>query len=150
MLGAINLARSLYLNSTLRGLDLQGNFITDPGATGLAAPLSFNSTLRGLNLENNFITDTGVIGFATSLISNSTLRCLGLDLNRQISDLSITAFWRTFVTNCTLTSLNLFFLLLEDNPFNGLCKRNSSNAYLRSVTLYHLLLPLLKAVESSR
>ena len=77
-------------NTTLRGLFLDNNQISDEGATALAHAMKGNTTLQVLSLRNNQISDEGATALAHAMMGNTTLRGLYLD-NNQISDEGATA-----------------------------------------------------------
>ena len=104
--GAVTLAQSLHLKSSLRCLYLSNNSIGDAGAEALAQALHYNSTLTHLYLSSNSIGDAGTVAFAQALYHNSTLSALCMS-NNCISDAGAAALAQVLHQNTTLKELKL-------------------------------------------
>jgi len=79
--GALALANTLLINSTLECLDLEWNSVGDWGAALFARALEGNSTLKKLVLGANAIGHTGFVAISKALESNKALASLDLTLN---------------------------------------------------------------------
>ena len=107
--GVISLTRVLSMkDSTLKALSLGGNDITDEGAGHLANMLRTNTTLIDLCLPCNHISDHGVQLLANALIhDNKSLKRLSLDLNKLVSDSSIDTLVDVINQNQSLAAVSV-------------------------------------------
>ena len=78
------MAHALKGNTTLRGLYLGYNQISDEGATALAHALKGNTTLQCLWLTYNKVSDDGVTALAHALKGNMTVQSLRLYTTRSV------------------------------------------------------------------
>ncbi|XP_078283342.1 tropomodulin-2 isoform X2 [Rhinoraja longicauda] len=76
-------AEGLKKNSHLKKLSLAATRSNDPIAFGLADMLQVNTTLRSLNIESNFITGVGMQSIINALKENETLMEMKIDNQRQ-------------------------------------------------------------------
>lgn len=85
--GAIDLAVSLELNSTLQYLDLSGNHISDRGAQHLAKTFTINFCLKEVHLNDNQIGDDGASALAQSMRRTSaTIVVVQCENNSRMSE----------------------------------------------------------------
>lgn len=109
----------------LQELSLQGNKITDQGASFLGESLRSNETLKILCLSNNQIGDQGIAQLAEALRHNKTLQQLDLEMNR-IGDEGVIHLAEALRSNRTLKQLDL--KRQESSSFPYLL-RNSSELF---------------------
>jgi Ran GTPase-activating protein (RanGAP) involved in mRNA processing and transport len=83
--GAVELARALQQNTTLRNLNLAFNRCGTRGATAMGEMLCDNGTLLTLNLCTNDILSEGARSIVDALCTNSTLRSINLQGNQAFS-----------------------------------------------------------------
>ncbi|XP_059352193.1 F-actin-uncapping protein LRRC16A-like isoform X2 [Daphnia carinata] len=76
-----SLINAVGSNQSLQHLDLNGNYMGDPGARLLSKALQINTSLRALSIDRNSITVHGYSDIAYALESNRTLRCLSYPLH---------------------------------------------------------------------
>ncbi|KAM3842179.1 tropomodulin-1-like, partial [Diretmus argenteus] len=79
-------ASALVENTEVERFSIVGTRSNDPVAFALADMLKVNTTLKSLNVESNFITGTGILALIESLQFNTTLLELKIDnqpLNEQ-------------------------------------------------------------------
>uniref|UniRef100_A0A8C7YDJ3 Tropomodulin 1 n=1 Tax=Oryzias sinensis TaxID=183150 RepID=A0A8C7YDJ3_9TELE len=74
---------TLMKNSVVERLSIVGTRSNDPVAFALAEMLKVNTTLKSLNVESNFITGAGVLSLIESLQKNTTLQELKIDNQSQ-------------------------------------------------------------------
>nr|XP_022317928.1 leucine-rich repeat-containing protein 74A-like [Crassostrea virginica] len=79
--GAIEIARGIKNNKTLRQLNLSWNGFGFEGCAALAEMLEVNCVLKDLDLTNNRIHPPALIALLRGLTRNSTLRKLNLSMN---------------------------------------------------------------------
>jgi hypothetical protein len=82
--GAAELATHVLPNLTsLKNLDLQGNFVRNDGMAALGAALAENTCLESLNLSDNSIEDhvESVAAFRDGVLQNTTLQSINLGGN---------------------------------------------------------------------
>ena len=108
--GVSSLSQVLSMpDSTLKALSLGGNDITDEGAGHLADMLRKNNTLIDLYLPLNRISDCGLQRLARALTHhNRSLKRLSLDSNKLVTDASIDALVDVINQNRLLTALSVF------------------------------------------
>ena len=107
--GTLSFAQVLAVhNFTLKALSLGHNGITDEGAGYLAEMLKANGTLIDLCLPWNRISDCGVLLLANVLTHhNRTLKRLALDLNKLVSDASVEALVDAINRNHSLSAVGV-------------------------------------------
>ncbi|KAK0139559.1 Tropomodulin-1 [Merluccius polli] len=76
-------AAALKENGVVERLSIVGTRSNDPVAFALADMLKVNTTLKSLNVESNFITGTGVLSLIDALQYNTTLLELKIDNQSQ-------------------------------------------------------------------
>ncbi|XP_034094456.1 tropomodulin-1 isoform X2 [Gymnodraco acuticeps] len=76
-------ADALIENSVVERFSIVGTRSNDPVAFALAEMLKVNTTLKSLNVESNFITGTGIVSLIESLQNNTTLQELKIDNQSQ-------------------------------------------------------------------
>ncbi|XP_010889970.1 tropomodulin-1 isoform X2 [Esox lucius] len=76
-------ADALIENTVVERFSIVGTRSNDPVAFALAEMLKVNTTLKSLNVESNFITGTGILALIASLQSNRTLQELKIDNQSQ-------------------------------------------------------------------
>lgn len=76
-------AEALKKNSVVERFSIVGTRSNDPVAYALADMLTVNTTLKCLNVESNFITGAGILALVESLKSNTTLQELKIDNQSQ-------------------------------------------------------------------
>ncbi|XP_051896563.1 tropomodulin-2 isoform X2 [Pristis pectinata] len=76
-------AEALKKNSHLKKFSLAATRSNDPIAFALADMLRVNTTLRSLNIESNFITGVGIQAIIDALKENETLMEIKIDNQRQ-------------------------------------------------------------------
>ncbi|KAM9399457.1 tropomodulin-1-like isoform 2-T4 [Salvelinus alpinus] len=76
-------ADALIENTVVERFSIVGTRSNDPVAFALAEMLKVNTTLKSLNIESNFITGTGILALIASLQSNTTLQELKIDNQSQ-------------------------------------------------------------------
>lgn len=76
-------AEALKKNSVVERFSIVGTRSNDPVAYALADMLTVNTTLKCLNVESNFITGAGILSLVESLKSNTTLQELKIDNQSQ-------------------------------------------------------------------
>lgn len=76
-------AEALKKNSHLKKFSLAATRSNDPIAVGLADMLRVNTALRSLNIESNFVTGVGMQSIIDALKENDTLMELKIDNQRQ-------------------------------------------------------------------
>jgi len=69
-------------NTSLTGLDLGRNEMSDWGGSRVAEMLIANHSIRNLNLSFNFLADAGACALAAALAGNSSLATLDVSFNR--------------------------------------------------------------------
>ena len=108
-MGVHAITKTLSLNNCkVCLLDLQSTGITDKGAEYLAEMLKANTTLIGLLLGNNEISDRGVQYLTNALTHRNTTLCsLYINDNKLISDASVNSLVEMLNHNPTLTCLRI-------------------------------------------
>ncbi|KAJ8001015.1 hypothetical protein DPEC_G00186420 [Dallia pectoralis] len=76
-------ADALIENTAVERFSIVGTRSNDPVAFALAEMLKVNTTLKSLNVESNFITGTGILALIASLQDNRTLQELKIDNQSQ-------------------------------------------------------------------
>lgn len=76
-------AEALMKNTVVERFSIVGTRSNDPVAFALAEMLKVNTSLKSLNVESNFITGTGILGLIESLQFNTTLQELKIDNQSQ-------------------------------------------------------------------
>ncbi|XP_069023928.1 tropomodulin-1 isoform X2 [Embiotoca jacksoni] len=76
-------AEALLTNTVVERFSIVGTRSSDPVAFALAGMLKVNTTLKSLNVESNFITGTGILALIESLQQNTTLLELKIDNQSQ-------------------------------------------------------------------
>ncbi|KAM3850218.1 tropomodulin-1 [Diretmus argenteus] len=76
-------ASALVENTEVERFSIVGTRSNDPVAFALADMLKVNTTLKSLNVESNFITGTGILALIESLQFNTTLLELKIDNQSQ-------------------------------------------------------------------
>lgn len=79
--GAVDLASSLNINSTLIKLDISYNSLGRDGGIALGESIRRNTTLREINLSDNSIDSTACFSICGALLTNNSIRKLVLDGN---------------------------------------------------------------------
>jgi Ran GTPase-activating protein (RanGAP) involved in mRNA processing and transport len=135
--GVSMLASILYNNTTLEGLSLCNNGITDDDVLYLTRPLSDNkSKLNRLALTSNNITDEGAKYLVEMLKTNQTLTQLWLGFNK-ITDHGVQLFMNVLANhNKTLHVLSLAWnQLVTDSSVDFVIDMLEHNQTLRTVCL---------------
>uniref|UniRef100_A0A3B5MF20 Tropomodulin 1 n=1 Tax=Xiphophorus couchianus TaxID=32473 RepID=A0A3B5MF20_9TELE len=76
-------AEALMKNTVVERFSIVGTRSNDPVAFALAEMLKVNSTLKSLNVESNFITGAGILSLIESLQNNATLLEIKIDNQSQ-------------------------------------------------------------------
>ncbi|XP_007567728.1 tropomodulin-1 isoform X1 [Poecilia latipinna] len=76
-------AEALMKNTVVERFSIVGTRSNDPVAFALAEMLKVNSTLKSLNVESNFITGAGILSLIESLQNNTTLLEIKIDNQSQ-------------------------------------------------------------------
>uniref|UniRef100_A0A8C5N166 Tropomodulin n=1 Tax=Leptobrachium leishanense TaxID=445787 RepID=A0A8C5N166_9ANUR len=76
-------AKALETNTHVKSFSLAATRSNDPVAIAFADMLKVNKTLRGLNVESNFITGTGIMALVEALKENKTLTEIKIANQRQ-------------------------------------------------------------------
>jgi Ran GTPase-activating protein (RanGAP) involved in mRNA processing and transport len=115
--GVHSLTKTLALNnSKLQTLDLQSTGIKDEGAKHLTKMLKINTTLTGLLVGGNDISNRGIELLANALTyHNDTLLDLYLDRNKPENDLRADSLVEMLQKNRTLKTLCIYMCNLPDN-----------------------------------
>nr|XP_046248289.1 tropomodulin-2 [Scatophagus argus]XP_046248297.1 tropomodulin-2 [Scatophagus argus]XP_046248306.1 tropomodulin-2 [Scatophagus argus] len=77
------LAKAMEKNTHVKKFSMAATRSNDPVAVAFSDMLRVNKTLRGLNLESNFITGAGVQALVDALRDNDTLTEIKIDNQRQ-------------------------------------------------------------------
>ncbi|XP_004447984.1 leucine-rich repeat-containing protein 34 [Dasypus novemcinctus] len=106
--GMKQLCDALYLNISLRYLDVSCNKITRDGMVYLADVLKSNTTLEVIDLSFNRIENTGANYLSESLAShNRTLKALSV-VSNNIEGEGLVALSQSMKTNSTLTNIYIW------------------------------------------
>ena len=139
------LADALRVNSTLSTLSLRSCDISGAGADQLVASLCINTTLTSLDLLENPIPDKG---FGSLLRSNSSLSSLALPLLYSVREFSAALFFHPSLVSLDFPlipgALNAFIYMNYRGRINCYVQRNADNRAKRRLTLFAMLLPLMK------
>ncbi|KAE8617730.1 hypothetical protein XENTR_v10009184 [Xenopus tropicalis] len=76
-------AKALETNTHVKAFSLAATRSNDPVALALADMLKVNKTLKGLNVETNFITGSGILALVEALKQNKTLTEIKIANQRQ-------------------------------------------------------------------
>ncbi|KFO83108.1 Tropomodulin-3, partial [Buceros rhinoceros silvestris] len=76
-------AKALETNTHVKNFSLAATRSNDPVAVALADMLRVNTKLRSLNIESNFITCVGILALVDALKDNETLTEIKIDNQRQ-------------------------------------------------------------------
>ena len=104
---ARDLAKFVLHSSTLKGLYMSNNNISDVGTIDLAQALHHNSILKMLWLSNNNISDAGATALAQALHHNSTLKELHLYHNDDIGEEGTRQLVQALTVNTSILRLSL-------------------------------------------
>ena len=133
-----SLARALAVNSTLKALDISGNYnIGDEGIGHIGTALLTNTTLNTLNITNcvSFVrffqgTDrSGRVHICTALQKNTTLKILCFS-GCKITDLEAKSLGRALAVNSSLEVLDI-----SDNEIGDKGMGHIATALLTNTTL---------------
>eukprot|EP00051_Salpingoeca_urceolata_P002475 m.50584 g.50584 ORF g.50584 m.50584 type:complete len:227 (-) comp12162_c0_seq2:206-886(-) len=116
----IPLARALETNTSLQGLLLNCNKITDRGLQTLCQGLGANRSLVHLGLEGNAITTEGMHALCEVIKHHPSLRQLNLSVNR-LGDEGIGLLCEALEVNRNITELGLRLVGMTDKGLKQLC-----------------------------
>lgn len=120
------LAKALWTNNSLTGLDLSCNELDDSAGVYIARVLKRNSTLIRVNVSTNQLGTSTCEALGESLRTNSSVRYLNLGSNpltKNGADFSgIDALAAMFQHNNTMTSLSLWRCALGKEAGIALCR----------------------------
>ena len=127
---AVNIAKLLETNKTLKYLDISKNCIGDDGISAISDSLHINTTLIQLVAHKCMFSSKGAESIARMLQENKTLKYLDISCNDIGADGAKTITC-SIQTNTTLIQLNIF----ECNGTEGIAKTLKVNKTLKELVI---------------
>mmetsp|Transcript_1248 Transcript_1248/g.1816 ORF Transcript_1248/g.1816 Transcript_1248/m.1816 type:complete len:499 (+) Transcript_1248:242-1738(+) len=144
---AVALGEVLKVNKSLSYLDFSENDIGNAGAEAIASGLLENTTLRTINVFGQYVLHTGIVALGEMLKSNSSLQVLDvgtihayLDTNPFPDSQPGVALGQALKQNSTLKQLNLTNFCFGTEDTINLCEGLKVNSGLETLNLYENLI----------
>ena len=145
---AESIGAALTTNTTLICLDLSVNNLGPSGATSLATALKTNTTLTKLYLSDNNLGFSGAESLAAALKTNSTVTELNLSKN-NLGFGGAESLADALKTNTTLTKLNLQFNKLGPSSAESPAAGFKTNASMTELNLSYNALTDVKSLAAA-
>ena len=123
--GAVALADSLKINSSITKIYLSSNSIGDSGM--VADALKTNTSITEIDLFNNLIGDSGAVALADALKTNTSITVIDLGGNK-IGDAGLLALADALKTNTSITMIDLTGNTVGDSGRVALADARKANA----------------------
>ena len=143
-----SIVAALTTNTTLTCLDLSVNNLGPSGAASLATALKTNTTLTKLYLSDNNLGFSGAESLAAALKTNSTVTELNLS-NNNLGFGGAESLADALKTNTTLTKLNLQFNKLGPASAESLAAGFKTNASMTELNLSYNALTDVKSLAAA-